>query len=95
MRIYQVTKFFHLDLSKVLAIRQFMDKIENPKPKKGGTVYRYWIDVMTEYGRHITIDCKDESDMEIQYRLLLTAWQSYAGDEILYEPDTIYLDNYR
>lgn len=83
MRIYEINEWFHIDLEKIVAIRQYMNRIENPKPaRKKGFQYEFWIEVTIDSGRHIEIECGDIEKTEQTYDLLLRAWKNYVGDPV-------------
>lgn len=79
MRIYEVDRYYHIDLGKVVAIRQYINRTKS-KDRKGRVIYEYWIEVTIDSGRFINIECTSLDKMAETYELLLRAWQTYVGD---------------
>ena len=76
--IYEINPYFHVNLKKIVAIKQFMD--EAPKRwwhRNEPTTYVYWIELTTDYGRHININCTDMMEMAEKYALFINAWEAY------------------
>lgn len=74
-KIYEVQEGFHIDLSKIFGMRQFID-IEG----HGRNRYQHcWIEIETDYGQTIPIDCTDIENLQDTYNLILRAWESYAN----------------
>lgn len=93
MRIYEIDPYYHIDLGKIVAIRQFMNRVSSRD--RSSRVYDYWIEITIDSGRSISVDFNSLEKMTDAYNLLLLAWQSYVGDnEHQYaSPDSINFTN--
>ena len=94
MRIYEVDKQYHVDLSKVAAIRQHFESVKKPD-RRSRLEYQCWIEITLESGRHIEVDCANFEAMQEIYSMMLQTWKYYVGDyeeqSILYQ--TVNHDN--
>ena len=76
-KIYEIREGFHIDLSRIIAIRQFVDIEGQGKDRR----QRCWIEVYMDCDQIVVIDYVTIEDLQDSYNLILTAWQSYANQE--------------
>ena len=80
-RIYEIREGFHIDLGRIIAVRQFVD-IE----RKGNVRHRHcWIEVYMDCDQIVVVDCVSVNDLQDEYNLILRAWQTFANQEMLYQ----------
>lgn len=85
MRIYEISQSYHVDLAKIVAIRQHFESVKkqgrNGKFERAGKFdYEAWIEITLESGRHIEVDCSNLNNMCETYNMILQAWRCYVGD---------------
>ena len=81
MRIYEIDDYYHIDLQKVVAIHQYMNRVKSKDRRNSCSVYDCWIEITIDSGKTITIDCGDNIQKLMEtYDLLLKGWQTFVGD---------------
>ena len=77
-RIYELVEGFHIDLGRVIGIRQFVD-VEN-QGKGRRHQQRCWIEIYMDCDQIMVLDHIDIHDLNETYRLILAAWENYANE---------------
>ena len=75
-RIYEVKDGFHIDLGRVIGIRQFID-IEEGRGHKHRQ--HCWIEVYMDCDQIMVLDYIDFSELRDTYNIILAAWETYTN----------------
>ena len=75
-RIYEIREGFHIDLDRIIAVRQFVD-IDDHNRKRH---QRCWIEVYMDCDQIVVIDCSNFSTLQEDYDMIVKAWQTYANE---------------
>lgn len=77
-RIYEVSEGFHIDLGRIVAIRQFVEMQSDFRRRRDPIV---WIEITMDSNQIIEVDCLDIDSLQDAYNTLLLAWNSYICGE--------------
>lgn len=88
-RIYEISKDFHIDLDRIVAIRQQIN-VKNKRSSK--RELDYYIEVYLYTGRVIKVQCDSIDNLDTTYRLLLLAWRRYHFDKDADKESSTFMD---
>ena len=75
-RIYEIQEGYHIDLERVIAVRQFVDIEGQGRSRRR----KCWIEIYTDSDQIIVVDCVDIDSLQDTYNMIVNAWQAYAND---------------
>ena len=75
-RIYEIKEGFHVDLSRIISMRQFVDYEGQGHKRK----LKSWIEIYMDCDQIIVVNCPDIYALQSNYNVLLNAWKTYVKD---------------
>lgn len=76
-RIFELSEGFHIDLGRVIGIRQFVDVETQGRGKKHQQ--HCWIEIYMDCDQIMVLDHINIYNLNEAYRLILSAWETYTN----------------